>query len=679
MFGYLQKIGKSLMLPVATLPAAGILMALGILLQNESLLETIPFMKTDGFQLLATVMADTGNIIFGNLPLLFAIAVVIGLTNNDGTSALSGVISYLMINMSINAFLGITPEMVAADGQAYATILGIPTLQTGVFGGIIAGLIGAWCYNTFYQIELPDYLGFFSGKRFVPMVTAVVSIVAGFVLTLVWPQFQQLLTAFSQTVIDTNLTFAAGIFGIVERLLIPFGLHHVFYAPFWFQFGEYMSADGTLIFGDQSIFFQQMREGADFTAGAFMTGKFPFMMFGLPAGALAMYHTAEDKKKKLAGGILLSAALTSFLTGITEPIEFTFLFLAPGLFVIHSLFAGISFALMNLLNVKIGMTLSGGLIDYILFGVIPNNTSWWLVIPVGLIFSFLYYFTFKWYILRFNVPTPGRDKTDKVANIADNFDKTTISWNVLDALGGLSNIKSVDACITRLRMELYDNSAVDKPRLAELGAMGVVAVGSGLQVIFGAKAQVYSNEINYIMKENSARPDDLVKIDEIEGDEKALIFDAQIFSPVSGDIIPITEVNDPVFSQKMMGEGFAVQPEMDDNIVHSPVEGEVISLFPTNHAIGLRTSCGLELIVHIGLDTVKLNGKGFKPLIAIGQMVKVGEPLVEVNYQILEEYKKDPLVVVVFTNLSDENVELQYTGNRKHAEDIIVDFNLAYS
>lgn len=677
MLGFLQQIGKSLMLPVATLPAAGILLALGSLLKNPDLLESVPFFATDGFQLVATVLGNTGGIVFGNLPVLFTVAVAIGLTKNDGAAALSGVIGYLMMNMAIGAILGIDATMVSENGQAYANILGINTLQTGVFGGIIAGIIAAYCFNKYFKIELPEYLGFFSGKRFVPMATAVFSIIAAIVLSVIWPVFQTGLNAFSTTVISANLTVATFLFGLIERSLIPFGLHHVFYAPFWFQFGEYVSTSGQSVFGDQSIFFQQMRDGAELTAGAFMTGKFPFMMFGLPAAGLAMYHCADADKKKAASGILLSAALTSFLTGITEPIEFAFLFLAPGLFMIHSVFAGISFAVMNLLNVKIGMTLSGGLIDYILFGALVNRTDWWLVIPVGLAFSALYYFTFKWYILKFNVPTPGREKTDSgAASALASVDNRTIAWNVVAALGGLSNLKNVDACITRLRLEMVNNTTFDESRLRQLGAVGVVKVGSGLQVIFGAKAQVYANEINEIISQGLEEPKDLLKIDQIEVDKHARRFDAKIYAPTDGEIIQLSQVNDPVFAEKMMGDGFAVIPDVKNNRIYSPVEGEVISVFPTKHAIGLRTSCGLEVLLHIGLDTVSLNGDGFEPFVSEGDYVKVGDHIFNVDYDYLQKVEKDVTLIIVFTNLADEKVNLLKTGKTVHSQDLIVDFDL---
>jgi len=404
-FGVLQKVGKALMLPVALLPAAGILLAFGNALQNPQLTSRMPFLEAELIIVIAKVMEQSGGIIFGNLALLFAVGVAVGLAGGDGVAGLAAIIGYLIMNVTMGTYLGITPDMIGAD-PAYANVLGIPTLQTGVFGGIIVGILASILYKKYYNIELPSYLGFFAGKRFVPIITAATAVLLGIVMVYLWTPVQSGLNTFSHSMIDSNLTGAAFVFGVIERALIPFGLHHIFYSPFWFEFGQYADTAGNIVRGDQQIFFAQMRDGVEFTAGTFMTGKFPFMMFGLPAAALAIYHCAKPENKKYVAGIMGSAALTSFLTGITEPIEFAFLFVAPLLFGIHTIFAGLSFMTMHILNVKIGMTFSGGIIDFLLFGVLPNRTDWWLVIPVGLVFSAIYYFGFRYAILKFNLKTP---------------------------------------------------------------------------------------------------------------------------------------------------------------------------------------------------------------------------------------------------------------------------------
>ncbi|QCX33105.1 PTS glucose transporter subunit IICBA [Caloramator sp. E03] len=495
-FGVLQKVGKALMLPVALLPAAGILLAFGNMFQNQAFLEKAPMFGAAGVQIVAKVMEKSGDIIFGNLPLLFAVGVAVGLSGGEGVAGLAAIVGFLIMNVTMGIVGGVTSSLVGKN-PAYANVLGIPTLQTGVFGGIIVGLIAYVLYEKYYKIELPQFLGFFAGKRFVPIITAATSIVLGLVMVVVWPPIQHGLNAFSSSMIDANKTIAAFIFGVIERALIPFGLHHIFYNPFWYQFGEYTNKAGELIRGDQAIFMAQLKDGVKFTAGTFMTGKFPFMMFGLPAAALAMYHEAKPEKKKIVAGIMASAALTSFLTGITEPIEFTFLFVAPALYAVHCLFAGLSFMLMHILNVKIGMTFSGGLIDFILFGVIPNRTAWWLVIVVGLAFSVIYYFGFRFAIRTFNLKTPGRED-DEAETAATSTTNSELAANILEALGGKENIKYLDACITRLRVNVVDNKKVNKDRLKQLGAAGVVEVGDGIQAIFGPKSDNIKSEIKKI-------------------------------------------------------------------------------------------------------------------------------------------------------------------------------------
>jgi glucose-specific phosphotransferase system IIBC component len=496
-FGTLQKIGKALMLPVALLPAAGILLALGNMFQNPAFLAKAPAFGAEWFQLVARVMEQSGGIIFGNLPLIFAVGVAVGLAGGEGVAGLAAIVGFLIMNITMGLVAGVTPELVASKNPAYASVLGISTLQTGVFGGIIVGILASYLYQKFFNIELPPYLGFFAGKRFVPIVTAAASILLGIVMVFIWPPIQHGLNTFSTSMIDTNKTLSAFVFGVIERALIPFGLHHIFYNPFWYQFGEYVTKAGDIVRGDQQIFFAQLKDGVKFTAGTFMTGKFPFMMFGLPAAALAMYHEARPEKKKVVAGIMASAALTSFLTGITEPIEFTFLFVAPGLYAIHTIFAGLSFMTMHLLNVKIGMTFSGGIIDYILFGIIPNRTAWWLVIPVGLVFSVIYYFGFRFAIRKFNLKTPGReDESEDMQEAAATGN--SLAADILEAMGGKENITHLDACITRLRVSVNDIKKVDKNRLKALGAAGVLEVGNNIQAIFGPKSDQLKEQIKKV-------------------------------------------------------------------------------------------------------------------------------------------------------------------------------------
>lgn len=677
-FGKLQQIGKALMLPVAILPAAGILLAFGNMFQNPAFLSHAAFLNNHAFQTFAKVMEQSGDIIFGNLSLLFAVGVAVGLAGGEGVAGLAAIVGFLIMNKTLGIVAGVTPEVLAGKSPAYASILGIPSLQTGVFGGILIGIVAAQLYKKFYNIELPSYLGFFAGKRFVPIVTAVTSIFLGIMLVFIWPPIQYGLNTFSHNMIDANPTLAAFVFGVIERSLIPFGLHHIFYNPFWYQFGEYASkATGQIVRGDQTIFMAQLKDftqfgmlsngGTHFTAGTFMVGKFPFMMFGLPAAALAMYHEAKPGKKLIAGGILASAALTSFLTGITEPIEFSFLFVAPALFAIHAVFAGLSFMTMQLLNVKIGMTFSGGLIDYILFGVIPNRTAWWLVIPVGLVFAAIYYFGFRFAIRKWDLKTPGRED-DVEEEVANDVQKSELPAAILKALGGKENITNLDACITRLRVSVSDIKNVDKAELKKLGAAGVMEVGNNIQAIFGGKSDQLKTQIKDIM----AGKVPVVEKDSIKKEVAVTNSNDKTFiAPLDGQILPITEVPDEVFSQKMMGDGFAIEPANGE--VVSPVNGVITTVFPTKHAIGITAANGDEILIHFGIDTVNLKGEGLEALVEQGAEVKAGQPILKANLDLIKDKVPTLITPIVFTNLAEgQTVSVKAGSQIKRGQNDIV-------
>ncbi|MET1030744.1 glucose-specific PTS transporter subunit IIBC [Domibacillus tundrae] len=679
LFGSLQKIGKALMLPVAILPAAGLLLAIGNALQNPTLTDLAPFLTADWLVMVASVMEESGSIIFGNLPILFAIGVAIGLAGGDGVAGLAALVGYLIMNATMGTALGLEAISVLEGGDpAYALILGIPTLQTGVFGGIIMGAIAAYMYNKFFNIELPSYLGFFAGKRFVPIATAASAVILGLVLIFVWPPIQNGLDAFSHFLLGGNLAVSAFIFGVIERSLIPFGLHHIFYSPFWFEFGQYTNAAGELVRGDQAIFMEQIKDGVqNLTAGTFMTGKYPFMMFGLPAAALAIYHEARPERKKVVAGIMGSAALTSFLTGITEPLEFSFLFVAPVLFAVHAVFAGLSFMTMSLLDVKIGMTFSGGLIDYTLFGLLNPQTNAWIVIPVGLVFAVIYYFGFRFAIRKFNLATPGRELED------DNEDAPAVvagelPYEILEAMGGKENIDNLDACITRLRVSVNDIGNVDKKRLKQLGAAGVLEVGNNIQAIFGPRSDSLRHQMADIMKGNSPRPV-AVKSDkevqkEVENAAPAAIrndVESKFVAPISGELLPITEVPDPVFSGKMMGDGFAIKPS--DGTVVSPVDGKIINVFPTKHAIGITADNGREILIHFGIDTVKLNGEGFEALVSEGDSITAGQPLLKVDLDYIAKNATSTITPIIFTNLAEgQSVTVEKPGTVKNGDKNVI-------
>ncbi|MFB5197992.1 glucose-specific PTS transporter subunit IIBC [Neobacillus sp. KR4-4] len=679
-FGVLQKVGKALMLPVAILPAAGILLAIGNALQNPTLVDIAPFLDNSGIAMVAKIMEQAGSVIFGNLSLLFAVGVAIGLAGGEGVAGLAAIVGFLIMNATMGTALGIDADALAKHPQSYASVLGIPTLQTGVFGGIIVGLIAAYMYNKFFEIELPSYLGFFAGKRFVPIITAASTVLLGLLMILIWPPIQSGLNAFSTNMVDANKTIAAFIFGVIERSLIPFGLHHIFYAPFWYEFGSYTNAAGDLVRGDQRIFMEQIKDGVqNLTAGTFTTGKYPFMMFGLPAAALAIYHEARPEKKVFVGGLMASAALTSFLTGITEPIEFSFLFVAPVLFGIHAIFAGLSFMTMHLLNVKIGMTFSGGLIDYILFGLINPQTNAWIVIPVGLVFAVIYYFGFRFAIRKFDLKTPGRELEEEEDQAATGKSGSgDLAANILDAMGGKDNIAHLDACITRLRVSVNDIKNVDKAELKKLGAAGVLEVGNNIQAIFGPRSETIKGQMKDIMSGKRPRTTSVdtaekspeqsnVNSDAIQKARENEVFAA----PLKGEIKPITEVPDQVFAGKMMGDGFAIVPA--EGTVVSPVNGKIVNLFPTKHAIGILSDTGREILIHVGIDTVNLKGQGFETLVSEDDIIEQGQPLLKVDLNYIKEHATSTITPIVFTNLAEgEKVVLNNQGQVELKQEGIV-------
>ena len=684
-FGHLQRIGKALMLPVAILPAAGILLALGNAMHNEQLVSLAPLLKHEIFTVISSIMEVSGQIIFENLPLLFAVGTALGLGGGDGVAALAALVGYLIMNATMGKILNITIDDIysyadgaktlsqASKAQSHALILGIPTLQSGVFGGIIMGALAAWCYNRFYNISLPPFLGFFAGKRFVPIVTSLVAILTGVALTFVWSPIQDGLNNLSNFLLNKNLTLTTFVFGIIERALIPFGLHHIFYAPFWFEFGQYVNLAGDVVRGDQRIWIAQMNDGVPFTAGAFTTGKYPFMMFGLPAAAFAIYRCARPENKKLVAGLMLSAGLTSFLTGITEPLEFSFLFVAPALYIVHVFLAGSSFLIMHLLDVKIGMTFSGGFIDYILYGLLNwDRSNALMVIPVGLVYAIIYYFLFSIVITKFNLKTPGRED-EKVKQ--EQTAMSSLPSKVLHAMGGQKNIAHLDACITRLRVEVNNKNMVNADTLKSLGASGVLTVGNNIQAIFGPMSDQLKHDMNRIIK------GEIIDTSDSEYQEKKQETQSvmtkgqtiQISAPFNGQPIPLADVPDKVFATKMMVDGIGFIPQ--SNVVTAPFNGKVKTVFSTKHAIGLESDEGLELLIHIGIDTVKLNRQGFETLVEAEQIIEQGQPLVKLDLDYIEKHAPSIITPLIFTNLKQANIEL-VTTDEVNEGDIIINIKI---
>lgn len=685
-FGVLQRIGRSFMLPIALLPVAGLLLGIGGSFTNETMLTTYGLINIMGpgtwLYSVLQVLRDAGQIVFDNLPILFAMGVAIGMAKKEKeVAALAAAISFFVMHAAISAMIMINGGTENLLTGAYGDVVGITSLQMGVFGGIIVGLGVSALHNKFYRIELPQVLSFFGGTRFVPIISALVYTLAGILFYFIWPPVQNVITSIGNLVLGSGY-IGTWIYGFTERALIPFGLHHVFYIPFWqTAVGGSLEVAGNIVEGAQNIFFAQLADPAveQFAVSAtrFMSGKFPLMIFGLPGAALAMYTTADSDKKDKVFGLLASAALTSMLTGITEPIEFTFLFVAPLLYIIHCVFAGAAYMLMHMFNVGVGMTFSGGIIDLFLFGILQGNakTNWIWVIFVGIGYFIVYYLLFTFLIKKLNLNTPGRGEAEEVklytradvnARNAQGTDKTggenydVRSINICNGLGGKKNISDVDCCATRLRCTVKDSALVNEALLKSTGASGVIVKGNGVQIIYGPKVTtVKSNLEDYL--ETAA--DTLF---EANMPAKGEVI---IKSPVKGLAAGVDNTPDEGFAQKMMGDGAVIYPAQ--NYIVAPFDGTVTMLFDTNHAIGLANKEGIEILIHIGIDTVQLKGEGFTPLVATGDTVKEGQKLIEFDSALIVEKAASDAIPVVVTNAEDNwSITMLKSGNVEELDEL---------
>lgn len=720
-FGVLQRVGRSFMLPIAVLPVAGLLLGIGSSFTNETTIATYGLQGILGngtvLHALLIIMSKAGNVIFDNLPIIFAVGVAIGMAKAEKeVAALSAMISFFVMHASINAVLLLAGK-VLADGTiapdvlegTIANVCGIQTLQMGVFGGILVGLGVAALHNRFYKIELPNALSFFGGSRFVPIISTVTYVGIGILMYFIWPAVQNGIFALGGLVTGTGY-FGTLIFGIIKRALIPFGLHHVFYMPFWqTAVGGTMMVDGNLIQGGQNIFFAQLAslDVTHFSADAtrYFSGEFIFMIFGLPGAALAMYRCAKPEKKKAAGGLLLSAALACMFTGITEPIEFSFLFVAPMLFAVQVILAGSAYMVAHILNIAVGLTFSGGLLDLVIFGVLQGNakTSWLRIIPAGMVYFLLYYFLFSFLIKKFDLKTPGREDDDEETKLYTKADvnarrteakegescsqaensKDSRSAAIVMGMGGRNNITSVDCCATRLRCSITDSSLVDEKLLKSTGAVGVIVKGQGIQIIYGPQVTVIKSELEAYLAEKheedtAEATDDAENMGtKVTAETEAAVNLAEskniaenvhkLYSPFQGVLKPITEAPDEAFASKAMGDGYLVMPE--NGTVVAPEDGEVMFVFPSKHAIGLKAADGTEYLLHIGVDTVKLNGEGFTVFVSDGQKIKKGDKLMEFDPAYIREHAVSDACIVIFTGLTEgESLSLEGEKQVKRLE-----------
>ena len=747
-FGVLQRVGRSFMLPIAILPVAGLLLGIGSSFTNETTIATYGLQKILGsgtlLNSLLIIMNKVGSAVFDNLPLIFAVGVAIGMAKKEKeVAALSALIAYFVMNVAISAMLLINGE-ITADGQIAKDVLegtvtsvcGIQSLQMGVFGGIIVGLGVAALHNRFHKIVLPNALSFFGGSRFVPIISTIVYMFVGILMYFVWPAVQNGIYALGGLVTGSGY-LGTLIFGIIKRALIPFGLHHVFYMPFWqTAVGGTMEVADQMVQGGQNIFFAQLADSANiahFSADAtrYFSGEFIFMIFGLPGAALAMYRCAKPEKKKAAGGLLLSAALACMFTGITEPLEFSFLFVAPALFVVQVILAGAAYMIAHMLNIAVGLTFSGGFLDLFLFGILQGNekTSWLRIIPVGIIYFILYYVIFTFMIRKFDFKTPGREDDDtetklytkadvnarkeagKAAGEAATNSADPVSELITRGLGGKKNIVDVDCCATRLRITVAQPDRVRDELLKQTDSRGIVKKGQGVQVIYGphvtvikakleeyletapnefaedAQENVLETQNNSVAEtgnnaagntngQNSAtaqnRSTGTENIDNaaqasVPVKEEKIRKTAIIYSPVNGIAADLSTAPDEGFAGKMMGDGAVVTPT--EGTVYAPADGEVEFIFDTKHAIGFQTDSGIPMLLHMGIDTVKLEGKGFEILVTEGQKVKKGEPMMKLDLEFLSANAPSITSPILDTEVEDnQRIRLLANGEIKAGE-----------
>lgn len=709
-FGVLQRVGRSFMLPIALLPVAGLLLGIGSSFTNATTIETYhlgKFIYEGGvLYTILDIMSKTGSAVFDNLALLFAMGVAIGMAKKEKeVAALSGAIAYIVMNTTISALITAKGGVEAMAENSTTSVLGITTLQMGVFGGILVGLGVAALHNKFYKTELPQVLSFFGGTRFVPIVSTVTYLIVGIIMFYLWPVVQLGISKLGVLVLNSGYA-GTWIYGILERALIPFGLHHVFYMPFWqTELGGSMMIDGNMVAGAQNIFFAELAskstEVFSVSSTRFMAGKFPFMIFGLPAAAFAMYKTARPEKKKIVGSLLLSAALTSMITGITEPLEFTFLFVAPLMYAVHCVLAGLSYMLMHILNVGVGMTFSGGLIDMTLFGILQGNakTHWIWIVVVGLIYAVVYYFVFYFMITKMNLKTPGREPDDvepklyrrsdvneaKAAKVksADKRASDVVSAMILKGLGGKDNLSDVDCCATRLRVTVNDASKVMDDMLKASGASGVIHKGNGVQVIYGPKVSVIKSDLeDFIDSPYSDDPDSIIGTEEASDktEEKPQTEGAEntetngktitLYSHMNGTAVKLEDVEDEVFSQKILGEGAAVEPS--EGKLYAPCDGKIDSVFDTKHAVNMVSDDGVEILLHIGIDTVKLGGQYFEAHVSDGQEVKKGDLLISFDMDKIKAAGYKVTTPIIIGNTDDYASVEPAAENSISAGDIIL-------
>ncbi|WP_297282232.1 PTS transporter subunit IIABC [uncultured Anaerococcus sp.] len=684
-FATLQKLGQTFMLPISLLPIAGLLLGIGSSFTNPSVIEmyNLGNVLYEGGTLfgILSVLAAAGNIVFTHLGLLFGISVASGLAKREkGVAALSAIIGYFVMYAAMTAGLNQFRDVEAlSQTQGLITsYLGFDTtMNLGVLGGIIIGIVVANLHNKYNTIEAPEALSFFGGTHFIPIISSLAGVVIGIIMTFVWPLISAAFSSIGQVIAGMGI-FGIFLYVYIYRALIPFGLHHVFYLPFWqTAIGGTAVVNGETVVGAQNIVFTQLAAGVpiDAHAAAHFSYMFPVMLFGIPAACKAMYEASDESRKKDMKGFYTSSALTSFVTGITEPIEFPMLFASPALYYgVHCVLYGISGVIAYLLHAGVALTFSGGVIDFILYGILPGNqiTNWVPLLIVGLVFAVLYYVIFKFGIKKFDWNVPGREplavEDDKFTDNQDYnalTDKEKRAYKIVQGLGGSDNLDDVTNCATRLRVKVKDGSLVDKDLLQSTGSSGTVVQGNSVQVVYGTTVPNVKASVEDLVDRGLAPksvgeidPETTIKEDttenpqqedgEVTTDEDGLVEKVSIFAPADGHVLELEEVNDPVFSGKLMGDGYALRPNGQE--IYSPVDGEVVMVADTKHAVGIKTKEGLEILVHMGIDTVALNGAGFEIFVKEGDTINKDTKIASMDLDLIKKEGKETDIMVIVTN-----------------------------
>lgn len=682
-FSFLQRMGKSFMLPIAVLPVAGIFLGVGSSLTNETTiaalhLESVLGQGTFLYSVLI-LLKQVGKVLFDNLPLIFAVSIALGMSKRrKEVAALAAIIAFFVMHATINTLLCLDGSIVNGVVSNYildgsiTSVCGMLSLEMGVFGGIIVGLGVSYLHNHFYQIQLPNVISFYEGERFVPIICAITYVFIGVLMYFIWPPLQQGVYNLGQFISDSGY-FGTFIYGIIKRSLVPFGLHHVWYMPFYQSaLGGVQMVNGSIISGAQNIFFAQLSDPSvthfSVDATKFFSGEFIFMIFGLPGAALAMYQCANPEAKKKTASLLLSAALTSALTGITEPIEFSFLFVAPLLYVVHVLLAATCFVVAQALQVAIGFTFSAGLLDFTLFGILQGNakTNWMIVVLLGLVYFFVYYGAFKFLIVKYDLKTPGRDESIKVFDKKKydfSFDKSLIdprSQMIVQGLGGRSNFTDLDCCITRLRATIKDDTLINEGLLKKSGAAAIMCQPNAIQIIYGPQASNIKTKLDEYM---------LNVPESYDFEDKEVVLETktqlELECLVNGEVMPIEDATDSMFAHKLMGDGIMIRP--CDGVVVAPCDGVISMIYPTKHAIGITIDDNTQILIHFGTDSAKLNGKGFELLVKPNQKVNAGDVLWNADLKYIKDNALDENIIVVFTKIKDgAEIEKKYGKMQCH-------------